>query len=199
MPRRPRPRPRGVAVLAPSPHGVSGVVFFEELPGRLRIRYEIRGLPDGLHGFHIHECGDLTEGCTSACAHFNPRGCAHGGPRSRERHAGDLGNISSEGGVAAGSLSDRLLRLRGDSPFSVLGRMVIVHADRDDLGRGGDAESLLTGNAGARVGCGVIGWAAPEKTGALGSLGASSSPGPGCSAAAPCRAARGGAPRRGLG
>ena len=64
MPRRPRPRPQGVAVLAKSPHGVTGTVFFEELPDRLRVRYEIRGLGDGLHGFHIHEYGDLTEGCT---------------------------------------------------------------------------------------------------------------------------------------
>ena len=40
--------------------------------------------------------------------------------------------------------------------------MIIVHADRDDLGKGGDAESLKTGNAGKRVGCGVIGLAKSE-------------------------------------
>ena len=35
--------------------------------------------------------------------------------------------------------------------------MIIVHKDRDDLGLGGDSESLKTGNAGKRIACGVIG------------------------------------------
>lgn len=44
--------------------------------------------------------------------------------------------------------------------YSVLGRAIVVHAGQDDLGQGGDAESLKTGNAGSRIGCGVIGIAA---------------------------------------
>jgi Cu-Zn family superoxide dismutase len=35
--------------------------------------------------------------------------------------------------------------------------MIIIHKDEDDLGRGGNKESLKTGNAGERIGCGVIG------------------------------------------
>ena len=33
----------------------------------------------------------------------------------------------------------------------------MVHAGTDDLGRGGHEQSKLTGNAGARPACGVIG------------------------------------------
>jgi len=34
---------------------------------------------------------------------------------------------------------------------------VVIHAGKDDLGKGGDEGSLKTGNAGGRVACAVIG------------------------------------------
>ncbi len=153
----------GVAVIAPNPNSVSGVVHFIDEGKMLHIDYDLQGLSDGEHGFHIHEYGDLTDGCESACSHFNPYGTTHGSLDSKVRHLGDLGNISSKNCVAKGRISTDTLSLNMRKINCIVGRMIIVHADRDDLGKGGDEESLKTGNAGKRLGCGVIGLAEPPK------------------------------------
>lgn len=57
---------------------------------------EIEGITPGLHGFHIHEKGDLSGGCKSAGGHYNPFGMTHGSRESEERHVGDLGNIEAD-------------------------------------------------------------------------------------------------------
>ena len=100
-----------VAVLAPNDNGVAGVVHFTQEGDTVHIDYDITGLTDGEHGFHIHTYGDLTDGCSSACAHFNPDNTEHGGLDSEIRHLGDLGNISSEKGVSKGRLSTDTLSL----------------------------------------------------------------------------------------
>jgi len=149
-----------VAVLNPDKsipkNSVHGIVEFIQRPKHLDIKYRIHNLSDGEHGFHIHKCGDLTKGCSSGCAHFNPAKCNHGGLKSRKCHAGDLGNIKSKRGVSHGTIKTNKVTLR-KSIRNITGRMIIVHADRDDLGKGGDEESLKTGNAGKRLACGVIG------------------------------------------
>jgi len=69
---------------------------------------------------------------------------------------GDLGNVQAGAdGVAKVDISDKLLTLSG--PHSIIGRTLVCHADVDDLGKGGHELSSTTGNAGARVCCGVIG------------------------------------------
>ncbi|KAL8041656.1 hypothetical protein ABFX02_10G178500 [Erythranthe guttata] len=88
--------------------------------------------------------------------HFNPLNKVHGSPLDAERHAGDLGNImAGSDGVAHINIADTQIPLSGQ--HSILGRAVVVHADADDLGKGGHELSKTTGNAGARVGCGIIG------------------------------------------
>jgi len=142
----------------------SGVINFSQksADSPCIISYEIGGMAPGLHGFHIHEKADFSNGCMSAGPHYNPHGKTHGGPDDEERHAGDLGNIKAdESGKASGTISDMLVRLDGE--FSVIGRSVMVHEDEDDLGRGDHSEpgvngktSKTTGNAGARIACGEI-------------------------------------------
>lgn len=136
-----------------------GTVRFVEEGSRVKISLDISGLkPNKKHGFHVHEAGDLTDGCSSACAHFNPFNTTHGGPDSKIRHVGDLGNIQADGkGKAKYSFYDSMISLRGKC--NIIGRAIVIHANEDDLGLGGDAESLKTGNAGKRIACAVIGYA----------------------------------------
>ncbi|KAK6013990.1 copper/zinc superoxide dismutase, partial [Ostertagia ostertagi] len=128
------------------------------------IKGEIKGLTPGLHGFHVHQYGDSTNGCTSAGPHFNPFNKTHGGPKDEVRHVGDLGNLEAgSDGVAHFEIKDHLVKIHGEN--TVVGRSLVVHAGVDDLGKGvgeNKEESMKTGNAGARVACGVIATAAPQ-------------------------------------
>ncbi|XP_039045465.1 superoxide dismutase [Cu-Zn] 2-like [Hibiscus syriacus] len=138
-------------------NNVRGSVHFTQIPnGITHVQGKITGLSPALHGFHIHALGDTTNGCNSTGPHFNPLKKDHGAPSDRERHAGDLGNIiAGPDGVSEVSIKDWQIPLGGQ--HSILGRAVVVHADPDDFGKGRHELSKTTGNAGARVGCGIIG------------------------------------------
>jgi len=136
---------------------VEGVVNFEQESeeGPTTISWRVTGLAPGEHGFHVHEKADFSDGCKSAGPHYNPHGLTHGAPGDECRHVGDLGNITAGAdGVAEGSVVDNLIKLSGE--FTVIGRSMMVHADIDDLGKGGHELSSTTGNAGARIACGEI-------------------------------------------
>ena len=112
--------------------------------------------------FHlISSLGNLTSGCLTAGEHFNPTGKTHGGPKDENRHVGDLGNVEAdETGRAIFRREDHLMMLYG-GVNNIVGRAIVVHEREDDLGCGGNEESLKTGNAGARLACGVIGLSGP--------------------------------------
>jgi len=153
------PQLRAVCVLTGTA-GVSGMIAFEQpmAGGPTRVIGAIKGLKPGRHGFHVHQFGDLSQGCTSAGPHFNPYNKTHGGVADDERHLGDLGNVNAGAdGTAMVNLSDRLVTLQGQD--SVVGRALVVHENEDDLGKGGHQLSKTTGNAGGRLACGVIGHA----------------------------------------
>uniref|UniRef100_A0A4Y1PAW0 Superoxide dismutase [Cu-Zn] n=1 Tax=Closterium ehrenbergii TaxID=102165 RepID=A0A4Y1PAW0_CLOEH len=147
---------KAVAVLTGTA-GVSGTVTFsQDGSGPTQVVGKITGLKPGLHGLHIHALGDTTNGCMSTGPHFNPKNLSHGAPEDKERHAGDLGNVvANAAGVAEFTKTDAQIPLAGAD--SILGRAVVVHADPDDLGKGGHELSKTTGNAGGRLACGVIG------------------------------------------
>merc|ERR1711976_536189 len=110
------------------------------------------------HGFHVHEWGDLSDGCDSTGDHYNPLYENHGAPyeNALNRHFGDLGNIEEDpSGNVVTYFTDGIVAIEG--PFSVIGRAMVEHANYDDLGKTRVDDSLTTGNAGSRIACCVIG------------------------------------------
>ncbi len=150
----------GVAVIYPTKgNKARGVVrFFQRDDGKVKVVAEVEGLqPNGKHGFHIHEYGDCSAlDAASAGGHYNPEGYPHAGPDAEKRHAGDLGNlVADEQGRAHYELVVDNITVDG-TRNPILGRAVIVHEKPDDL------VTQPTGNAGARIGCGVIGVGNPD-------------------------------------
>lgn len=144
-----------VAVLRPTQgEKARGVVKLTQTDEGVRVQGTVRNLSPGEHGFHIHEFGDLRGNDGKAAGgHFNPEGKKHGGPEDAEHHAGDLGNITAndEGTAEVNKLA------KGLKLHFVVGRSLVVHGEADDL------ESQPSGDAGARVALGVIGFAGPLK------------------------------------
>lgn len=119
---------------------LQGLVQFYEGPDFVLVGVSVQGLPDGFHGFHIHEgdsCGG--EGFAQSKGHFDPL------ERTHPDHAGDLPPLLSCGGWALALTRTSRFRL-----CQVLGRTVIVHQDPDDF------HTQPSGNAGAKIACGVI-------------------------------------------
>jgi Cu-Zn family superoxide dismutase len=137
---------------------INGTVKFEEnVEGKILIYIQLKGLSKNtLHGFHVHEAGDLTDKCESMCAHFNPYNKPHGGPGSKDRHVGDLGNLQTDKyGNVNMIMIDNMIKLKGKS--NIIGRGLIIHADEDDLGQGTNSASKINGNSGKRIACAIIG------------------------------------------
>jgi len=145
--------PRATAQLQPTKGNKTfGEATFEQVGSKVRVVVYVQGLKPGQeHGFHIHEVGDCSSGDgMSTKGHFNPLGKPHGHPGSTERHAGDLPALKADNaGRAKVDVELDIITVTA-GPTGVIGRGVIVHADPDDY------RTQPTGNAGARIACGVI-------------------------------------------
>jgi Cu-Zn family superoxide dismutase len=151
----PKPEPRTLEVTIEPRSGskLSGKATLTETDGGVHVVLSVEGvLPGGDHGAHVHEKGDCSapDGA-SAGGHFNPQGNEHALPTVAKRHLGDLGNLTI-GKDGKGSLDITIpgANLKAGDPNSFAGKSIIVHAKKDDGGQ-------PTGNAGGRIGCGVIG------------------------------------------
>jgi Cu-Zn family superoxide dismutase len=132
-------------------NNAKGTVTFSADGSKVKVVADLDGLtPGAQHAIHVHETGDCSApDAMSAGGHYNPEGKPHGLPVTEDRHAGDLGNLTADAsGHAHFEITvDNISLSAGKNP--VLGKAVIVHAKVDDGGQ-------PTGNAGARLGCGVI-------------------------------------------
>lgn len=128
-----------------------GTLTLTEMEGGVRIAGKLTGVPNGEHGFHIHETGicDAAAKFESAGAHYEPAGKKHGKDNPDGPHAGDLTNVTADddgnatveeitAGVTLAGLLD------GD------GSALVLHADPDDY------QTDPSGNSGDRFACGVI-------------------------------------------
>lgn len=114
----------------------------------VHITGDIYGASAGSHGFHVHELGTISSGCSGAGGHYNPTNKNHGGPLFNDRHVGDLGNVVTDSSqVTNVDIWDGTVDLYGD--YSVIDRAFVFHAAVDDY-------SGASGNAGAREACGTI-------------------------------------------
>jgi len=132
---------------------VSGSLVLRPMGDGVHLTGEVGGLRAGdVRGFHIHEKGDCSAAdASSAGGHFNPTQQAHGRASQGPHHAGDSDNIVADGkGVARVNAHLRGVSLGGGAASDIAGRAIIVHAAADDY------VTQPTGNAGARVACGVI-------------------------------------------
>ena len=136
--------------------GPSGTVTFAPSDLGMQVTYMLDGLSAGAYGFHVHEngsCADGDDGVPGGAAggHFNPGDTVHGAPNlpAGRRHMGDLGNVHAVSDQQIlGSFNESIASLEG--PQSIVGKALMIHAGEDDF------TTQPTGNAGPRIGCGVI-------------------------------------------
>ena len=148
-----QPMPGGkasAAIEGRSGSKLTGSAEFMMHGGMMMVTVTVKDAAPGVHAVHVHEKGDCSApDATSAGGHFNPGGHQHGAPDAKEHHAGDLGNMTV-GADGTGSIMVHSGDLSLEGPNSVVGHAIIIHEKSDDF------VTQPTGNAGGRIGCGVI-------------------------------------------
>ncbi len=133
---------------------VVGTATFTQTAHGVVVVAEFTGLPAGTRAMHVHDVGRCEPPFTTAGAHYNPGGRAHGVKNRNGFHAGDLPNFTAPatGTVRVDAISQAFTLITG-SPTTLFdgdGSSIMVHSAADDY------ESDPGGNAGTRIACGVI-------------------------------------------
>lgn len=113
------------------------------------------GLPEGVHGIHIHTTGQCEgPGFATAGGHWNPTAHQHGTLNPQGPHMGDLPNLAVDRrghGSMEATIAGGMLQGGANPLLDGDGAAIVIHAGSDDY------RSDPAGNSGARIACGVIG------------------------------------------
>lgn len=133
--------------------GSGKAVFINKNDGTVELNLQIAfpAMASKSVAVHIHEHGDCSDAGKGAHGHWNPTGENHGKMGSAAYHSGDIGNVTLDAkGEGQITLSSNRWSIGGDEKTNVLNRAIIVHSGVDDF------TTQPTGNAGSRIGCGLI-------------------------------------------
>jgi superoxide dismutase, Cu-Zn family len=131
---------------------VKGTATFDLVGNNTKLVLNVEGAAPGMRAAHIHETGDCSAANGStAGAHWNPSVQDHGDPTGATHHLGDLGNfeVNAEGKGTL-TISNQHWSIGSGSLTDIVGKAVIVHGGTDTF------TAQPAGDAGPRVGCGVI-------------------------------------------
>jgi superoxide dismutase, Cu-Zn family len=133
---------------------VNGTADFETTAdGKIKMKLDITvaAKANKTVAVHLHEHGDCSDNGNASHGHWNPTKAQHGKWGSSSFHLGDIGNIKLDGkGKGTVTVTTDLWTLGGKADRNILGKAMIVHGGTDDY------TTQPTGNAGSRIGCGLI-------------------------------------------
>lgn len=137
---------------AKSGSNVEGEAVFRPEGGQIVLVLQVKNLPAGQHAAHLHEKGDCSaQDGSSAGGHWNPTTDEHGKWGEGAHHLGDLGNIDvAADGKGEITLTTDKWSIGTGNANDIVGKAIIVHEKQDDF------TTQPTGNAGGRIGCGVV-------------------------------------------
>lgn len=142
------------AITATKPDtAVSGTARFTQDGDKVKLEINITVPPlaNRSVAVHIHEHGDCGDAGKNTHGHWNPGAKQHGKWGEGDFHLGDIGNVTLDAeGKGSLTLDTDLWSIGGDANKDILGKAIIVHSGVDDY------KTQPTGNAGSRVGCGLI-------------------------------------------
>lgn len=133
---------------------VNGKAKFDALDNgkvKMQLEIEVPSKAGKSVAVHIHEHGDCGDNGKATHGHWNPTNAQHGKWGSASFHLGDIGNVKLDAkGKGTLTMETDLWSLGGTPDKNILGKAIIVHGGVDDY------TTQPTGNAGSRIGCGVI-------------------------------------------